>query len=413
MKPEGRRKNKNIRFLFSLSFLAVIFFFSSSAHAAYTIDATLRYAWSENIGWIDFKPSGGGVTVSDTALMGYAYGENIGWISLNCSNTSSCATVDYKVSNTAAGVLSGYAWSENAGWIDFKPSGSGVTIGEDGVFSGYAYGENIGWISFSCNNTNSCGTVNYGVKATGWYPENRRGGDGAGSTGAGSERGIAVEPKVISMYGGTIDKKTGQRTISVSQDGPMRLFAYVPDPDQAKKVSVKIGSKEYAMKRDKARGINIWSVVLKDLRVNVGKYPYILIGDYGNTDVRKEKGILKIVANKNLVPLSEVNKYYREVYGSNPTKAQWEPWAIIVLQGVTREDLLAQMRVAKPVSAATSKPKATTKPAITPMPKVTAMPAVTPKATIVPTSTPNPITTPTAAPATPKPSFWERLKFWR
>ncbi len=34
-------------------------------------------------------------------------------------------------------------------------------------FSGWAWSENIGWISFNCTNTNSCGTVDYGVTSIG------------------------------------------------------------------------------------------------------------------------------------------------------------------------------------------------------------------------------------------------------
>ena len=138
-----------------------------------TIDATNRYAWSENVGWIDFGSSGGNVHVTDSALTGYAWGENIGWISLNCSNTSSCATVDYKVENTSAGTLSGYAWSENMGWIYFAPTAGGVTIDSSGTFSGYAWGENTGWISFNCANTSSCGAVSYYV-STDWRPASSR-----------------------------------------------------------------------------------------------------------------------------------------------------------------------------------------------------------------------------------------------
>jgi len=106
-----------------------------------TIDATHRYAWSENAGWVDFGSVAGNVHVTDTALTGSAYGENIGWITLNPPTYGG-------VTNDGAGNLSGYAWSENAGWVDF----SKVTIGTDGVFAGDAYGPNIGWIAFGTGN---------------------------------------------------------------------------------------------------------------------------------------------------------------------------------------------------------------------------------------------------------------------
>src|SRR3989344_1583849 len=86
-----------------------------------TIDGTYKYAWGENVGWINFGTSEGNVVVNDSELTGYAWGENIGWISLNCSNTSSCWTVSYAVTNDTSGNLGGYAWSENQGWINFDP----------------------------------------------------------------------------------------------------------------------------------------------------------------------------------------------------------------------------------------------------------------------------------------------------
>jgi hypothetical protein len=138
-----------------------------------TIDSTYKYAWGENIGWINFGTTQGNVHITDSEMTGYAWGENIGWISLNCSNDSSCSTVDYKVSNDGEGNLSGYAWSENTGWINFNPTYGGVSIDSSGNFSGYAWGENIGWIVFNCATTNSCGTVDYKVK-TDWRPQSAR-----------------------------------------------------------------------------------------------------------------------------------------------------------------------------------------------------------------------------------------------
>ena len=127
-----------------------------------------KYAWGENVGWIDFS----GVSVDNVGLTGRAYGENIGWISLSCKHdptdyydTDDCAVRNYGVTNNN-GTLSGYAWSENMGWINF----SGVTIDTStGDFLGYAYGETTGWISFNCLNTNSCASGSYKV-STVWRP---------------------------------------------------------------------------------------------------------------------------------------------------------------------------------------------------------------------------------------------------
>ncbi|MEI6659915.1 MAG: peptidoglycan-binding domain-containing protein [bacterium] len=144
-----------------VGFLSISMFFSAilfSTHVAYASSSTSGYAWSENSGYVDFSQ----VTVDDSALSGYAYSPDIGWISLNCSNTNTCGTIDYKVVNTS-GVLSGYAWSENTGYVDFSQVSVNTTTG---VFSGYAYSPNIGWISMNCSNTTSCNTIDYKVTTT-------------------------------------------------------------------------------------------------------------------------------------------------------------------------------------------------------------------------------------------------------
>ena len=44
------------------------------------INPSQRFAWMEEGGWLDFSPTGGGVTVGPTFLSGYAWGESIGWV---------------------------------------------------------------------------------------------------------------------------------------------------------------------------------------------------------------------------------------------------------------------------------------------------------------------------------------------
>ena len=131
-----------------LSLLAV-----GVALAAGNIDATNKWAWSTNTGWVNFNPDNGGVTVFSDHLEGYAWGENIGWIRLGTytgggSHTyANDAAGTYGVNNDGAGKLSGYAWGTNVGWINFAPANGGVTINPaTGDFDGYAWGENVGWI---------------------------------------------------------------------------------------------------------------------------------------------------------------------------------------------------------------------------------------------------------------------------
>ena len=67
-----------------------------------------QYAWTENTGWLNAEPlgdGGSGIQVDDFELSGWMWGENIGWLSLNCTNTASCATADYRVNNSGNGIL--------------------------------------------------------------------------------------------------------------------------------------------------------------------------------------------------------------------------------------------------------------------------------------------------------------------
>lgn len=123
-----------------------------------------RFAYGENLGWLNGDPSGTprpGMRVGDLRLGGYLWSENAGWINLTCDNRQTCATHAYGVVNDGHGVLSGYAWGENIGWINFAPAGGGVMIDPaTGIFSGMAWGENVGWIAFG-----SAGPVPYAMRA--------------------------------------------------------------------------------------------------------------------------------------------------------------------------------------------------------------------------------------------------------
>lgn len=131
------------------------FVFASSIDG--TVNATNKYGWSENIGWINFGLSQGNIHITDAELSGYAWSSNYGWINLNPTGSG--------VKNNGAGVLSGSAWGENTGWIDF----AGVSIDSNGYFSGYANGSVTGRISFNCANTNSCADSDFKVQ-TDWLP---------------------------------------------------------------------------------------------------------------------------------------------------------------------------------------------------------------------------------------------------
>jgi hypothetical protein len=93
----------------------------------------------------------------------YAWGENVGWLNFEPDTGDGVQVGSY--------TLTGFIWAENIGWISLSCENTsscgtvnyGVTNDGSGNLSGYAWAENVGWISFSCANTGSCGAVSYGV----------------------------------------------------------------------------------------------------------------------------------------------------------------------------------------------------------------------------------------------------------
>jgi len=94
----------------------------------------------------------------------YGYGENVGWFNFEPITGDGVQVASDK--------LTGWVWAENIGWVSLSCENTsscgtvnyGVTNDGGGNLSGYGWGENIGWISFSCDNTGSCGRVDYGVR---------------------------------------------------------------------------------------------------------------------------------------------------------------------------------------------------------------------------------------------------------
>ncbi len=155
-------------------FVSILFFFgvfTSVSYASYT-DGTItsgsQYAkLLSDSSRINFLTTNGtAVHITDSGMTGQAWGENIGWISFNPSNGG--VTI-----SSSSGALSGYAWGQNAGWINFSPTNGGVSIDTSGNFTGYAWSQNYGWIQFNCSVTNAC--VN-----TDWRPAGARPSGGGG-----------------------------------------------------------------------------------------------------------------------------------------------------------------------------------------------------------------------------------------
>ncbi len=129
-----------IYFLLTTIFLMPLFVFGASN--CQNMDNNFKFAWGENIGWVNFNPTKGNVKVCDDEILGYAWSENYGWINLNPTNSG--------IINDGNGNLSGYAWGENLGWINFDNVNINPNTGE---FSGYALILNDGSkINFDCTN---------------------------------------------------------------------------------------------------------------------------------------------------------------------------------------------------------------------------------------------------------------------
>ena len=122
------------------------------AYAFNNFSGDRRYAWGENIGWVNASSTDETLTFAPDGITGYAWGENIGWIKFDYDGTAGAANTtatDWGVTHDSSGNLGGYAWGENIGWINFNSTHEQVTVDlSTGDFNGYAWAENIGWINF-------------------------------------------------------------------------------------------------------------------------------------------------------------------------------------------------------------------------------------------------------------------------
>lgn len=124
--------------LLTTSFILLALLIAVPAYAG-TIDSTYKYAWSDMGGFVNFKPTNGGVVVNDSTITGHAWAANTGWISFDTAQSG--------VSNDGQGNLSGFAWSEGEGWLSF----TGVSIDSNGKFHGTATGADS-TLTFDCTN---------------------------------------------------------------------------------------------------------------------------------------------------------------------------------------------------------------------------------------------------------------------
>ena len=123
---------------------------------ATTIDATNRYAYGANLGWMDWvADTNNGAVIGEYACSGYIYSSNVGWINLGSGSPANQiqyqnnAANDFGVNQDGLGNLRGYAYGANIGWINFENTGAPRVDLNSGKLSGYAWSANCGWISLS------------------------------------------------------------------------------------------------------------------------------------------------------------------------------------------------------------------------------------------------------------------------
>jgi len=169
---------------------------------ASTTDGTISgYAWSSQIGWINFGTTNGNTHITDSVVTGYAWNENMGRINLDPTNSG--------VVNNSEGTLSGKAWCEGTGWINF----SGVTVSSSGVFSGTATGDNNVSINFNCANCNV---------TTDWRPASTRSSGGGGGSVSGGGGGGETSGTYDGPFGIVINNEnqyTNSKNVTLSLKG--------------------------------------------------------------------------------------------------------------------------------------------------------------------------------------------------
>lgn len=110
------------------------------------IKGTLRVVNTDSAIYLEENNSLVSVDSETGNVTGYAWSEDLGWIDFGNNGEADPVKINFE-----DGVVSGTAFVINTGGhIYFSENNSNVTWGiHDGVFSGYAWSEDLGWIDFS------------------------------------------------------------------------------------------------------------------------------------------------------------------------------------------------------------------------------------------------------------------------
>ncbi len=92
--------------------------------AAGNIDNTNKYAWSENSGWQNFRPTDGGVTVYNAYLSGYAWAENVGYIHFQNASPEYYVKQEPRVPSVTTQTATGIGTTTATGNVNITDLGS-------------------------------------------------------------------------------------------------------------------------------------------------------------------------------------------------------------------------------------------------------------------------------------------------
>ena len=139
-----------------LNIVAAVALAAVNASAGSTINASNRYAYGANLGWVDWRGDAtNGAVIGEYVCSGFVYSANVGWISLgNGAPTNgiqylNLSANDFGVNQDGFGNLRGYAYGANIGWVAFEANGAPRVDLKTGKISGLAYSANCGWIGLS------------------------------------------------------------------------------------------------------------------------------------------------------------------------------------------------------------------------------------------------------------------------
>lgn len=209
--------------------------------------------------------------------------------------------------------------------------------------------ETNAWYAFVCDySANSqCSASAQGSGVTGSpfivYTAPASSSDSSSSSSSGSENAV---PKEVAFNAGTFNKTTKTRTITLTQSSSLRLNAKASDPDQVKKMTLRVNQKNYSLKKEKKNGKITFYIVLSQLSGRIGKFPYSLTANYGSTDAR-EKGVINMIVKQPLLVLGDLNANFKTVYGRKPTAKEVKRWSGVISSGVTQAQFIARLKAGK------------------------------------------------------------------